>query len=223
MAAGSRMPAVHFDGRPIDLRAEAARSRRRLYPVSAVYSLYSLVVLALAVRAAGPWRPAGFYLAGILFWTLAEYLVHRHILHGRFPDGDGPLEHWLHTAFDTLHTEHHARPWDGDHINGTLGDTLVYVALFGALSFLAPLPTAPVFVAGFVQAYVAEEWTHHSVHFMGVYRLRGPYWRYITRHHSYHHSPRGSELAFGLTNGAWDVTFETRIPPQDRALLYRRS
>ena len=98
---------------------------------------------------------------------------------------------------------------------------VLYVAFFAALSCLAPLPTAPVLVAGFVQAYIIEERLHQSVHFIAVYKLRGPYWRYMTRHHSYHHSPRGSELAFGLTNGTWDIAFGTRIPPKDRALLYR--
>jgi sterol desaturase/sphingolipid hydroxylase (fatty acid hydroxylase superfamily) len=150
----------------------------------------------------------------------AEYLAHRYIQHGRFPDGPGVARHWLHNAFDALHMEHHARPWDGDHINGTIKDTLLYVAFFAALSFLAPLTTAPVFVAGFLHAYIIEEWIHQAVHFIAVYKFRGPYWRYITRHHSYHHSPRGSEIAFGLTNGVWDVVLDTRIPPKDRALLY---
>lgn len=216
------MPAIRFTGQVIDLPAEARKARRRLYPVSIVYSTYAFSVLALAVRSAGPWRPLAFYAAGILVWTLAEYLVHRYVLHGRFPDRPGSVQHWLHTAFDSLHTEHHARPWDGDHINGTIKDTGLYVAFFGALSFLAPLPTAPVLVAGFVQAYVIEEWIHQSVHFIAVYRFKGPYWRYITRHHSYHHSPRGTELAFGLTNGVWDVAFHTRIPAKDRRLLYGR-
>lgn len=217
------MPPIQFIGQPIDLVAEATKARRRLYPVTIVYSAYAVTVVTLAVRSAGPSRPLAYYAAGILLWTIVEYLVHRHILHGRFPDGPGILRHWLHATFDTLHTEHHARPWDGNHINGTLKDTALYVALFAALSFLAPLSTAPVLVAAFVQAYVVEEWIHQSVHFIAVYRFKGPYWRYITRYHSYHHSPRGSELAYGLTNGAWDVAFGTRIPAEDRKRLYGRA
>lgn len=214
------MPPIQFTGQLIDLAAEARRARRRLYPVSITYSAYAMSVLALAVRSAGLFRPLAFYAAGILVWTVVEYLVHRHVLHGRFPEGPGILRHWLHTTFDALHTEHHARPWDGGHINGTIKDTVLHVAGFAAVSFLAPLHTAPVLVAAFVQAYVIEEWIHQSVHFIAIYKLKGPYWRYITRHHSYHHSPRGSELAFGLTNGIWDIPFDTRIPPEDRRLLY---
>ena len=65
------------------------------------------------------------------------------------------------------------------------------VALLGALSFMAPLPTLPVLWAGVVQFYVIEEWVHHSVHYLGLYKLGGPYWRYINRHHAYHHRPQG--------------------------------
>ncbi len=215
------MPNLQFIGERIDLRAEAARARRRLYPATLLYSTYTLTVWTLAVRAArSPLVPLAFFSAGVAVWTLIEYLAHRFILHRRFPDGPGVVQHWLHYAFDNLHTEHHARPWDGNHINGTIKDTLPYMALFGASSFLAPIDTAPVFWAGVMQTYVVEEWVHQSVHYISLYRFRGAYWRYIQRHHCYHHSPRGSELAFGLTNGCWDVLFGTRIPEKDRRLLF---
>jgi sterol desaturase/sphingolipid hydroxylase (fatty acid hydroxylase superfamily) len=148
-----------------------------------------------------------------------EYLIHRHILHGRFPDGDGLLQRFLHDRFDHLHYEHHQRPWDGNHINGTIADTLPAVALVALASHLAPLHTLPVLVAGILQAYIAEEWVHHSVHF---YNFRGRYFSYIKRHHIYHHSPRGSEVGFGLTSGIWDMLRGTRIPATARQLLYRR-
>jgi sterol desaturase/sphingolipid hydroxylase (fatty acid hydroxylase superfamily) len=215
------MPHIQFKGEPIDLPEEARRSRRRLAPVSVVYSAYGLSVLILALRSAQVlWVPAAFFVLGAALWTLVEYFAHRKVLHQRFPDGPGALQHWLHGTFDNLHTEHHARPWDGNHINGTIKDTWLYVALFGALSFLAPLPTLPLLWAGVVQFYVIEEWVHHSVHYQGLYKLGGPYWRYINRHHAYHHSPQGSELAFGLTNGFWDLVFGTRIPEPARRLLY---
>lgn len=216
------MPRIQFSGQRIDLRGEARKARRRLYPVSILYSTYALTVLALAVRSYGLLVPLGYFLAGVAVWTFIEYLAHRFVLHRRFPDGPGILTRWMHRTFDNLHTEHHARPWDGNHINGTIGDTLLYMAFFAALSFLAPLHTAPVFWAGVMQSYVVEEWVHQSVHYLFLYGFKGPYWRYINRHHCYHHSPQGSELAFGLTNGFWDIAFGTRIPMKDRRLLYGR-
>jgi sterol desaturase/sphingolipid hydroxylase (fatty acid hydroxylase superfamily) len=203
--------------RGVDLALEARRGRRRLYPVSLVYSTSSLAVLLLALRSGRPLVAAGFYLGGIALWTYVEYFAHRFVLHGVFPDGPGLVRRLLHRRFDDLHWYHHLRPWDGAHINGTIGDTLPFIASLAALAFLAPLPTAPALVAGLVQAYVAEEWVHHSVHF---YLFENPYFRYIKKHHLYHHSPRGRDLAFGLTSGLWDALLGTRIPPEDRKRLY---
>jgi 4-hydroxysphinganine ceramide fatty acyl 2-hydroxylase len=159
----------------------------------------------------------GSFALGVFAWTAVEYAVHRYILHGRFPDGPGVLEHFLHKYFDHLHWEHHKRPWDGNHINGTIQDTLPFLGPVALLSFLLPLATLPALLAGFVQAYIVEEWVHHSVHFC---EFRGRYFRYIKRHHLYHHSPKGSAVAYGLSNGLWDVAYDTRISPDMRRALY---
>jgi len=215
------MPVVQFHGQKIDLPSEARRARRRLYPATVLYSAYVVAVLTLALRSVAPaYATLGYFAAGCVAWTFIEYLAHRYILHYRFPDGPGPFQHWLHATLDNLHTEHHARPWDGNHINGTIKDTLLYMAFFAALSFLAPLHTAPVFWAGVMQCYVIEEWVHQATHYPTLYGLRNRYWRYITRHHTYHHSPRGAELAFGLTSGIWDAVCGTRIPEADRRRVF---
>lgn len=201
--------------RGIDLAREARTARRRFYPVTILYTVYALVIVGLGLRAR-PWVTAGYFGLGVAVWTWLEYTVHRHVLHGRFPDGAGWLRHRVHRFFDTMHGDHHQRPWDGMYINGFL-DSLPFAVAFALLSFLAPLPTAPVMVAGLLQCYIVEEWVHYSVHF---HRFQSRYFVYIRRHHLYHHCPRGSEHAFGLSNGLWDVVLGTRIPAPDRRLLY---
>jgi len=145
--------------------------------------------------------------------------VHRHVLHGRFRDSERILPHLLHKYFDHLHLEHHARPWDGNHVNGTIRDTLPFASVLAGAGFLFPLHTVPALVAGILQSYVVEEWVHHSVHFCD---FRGRYFRYIKRHHLYHHSPKGSEVGYGLTSGFWDVVWRTRIPSPERRALFAR-
>jgi sterol desaturase/sphingolipid hydroxylase (fatty acid hydroxylase superfamily) len=199
------------------LHREAIIARRRLYPSTLLYVGYGLTMLWLGLRSSSPLVALAFFSAGAAAWTLLEYFVHRYILHGRFPAGPGPLRWFAHEYFDPLHWEHHARPWDGHHINGTLRDTLPFALLFVAVAALAPLPTAPMFVAGLMQAYITEEWIHQSVHF---YHFRNRYFRYIRRHHLYHHSPIGLEVGYGLTSGFWDVIWRTRIPEADRRALY---
>jgi hypothetical protein len=199
------------------LRCEAAKARHRLYPATAFYTIYATALLWLGLRSSQRLMAMSYFSGGMAAWTILEYVVHRYVLHGRFPEGRGPVRRFTHKYFDPLHWEHHARPWDGEHINGRIRDTLPFAALFAAAASLAPLETAPMFVAGLLQAYVIEEWVHHSVHF---YHFRNRYFRYIKRHHMFHHSPKGMHMGYGLTSGMWDAVFDTRLPPEIRAALY---
>jgi sterol desaturase/sphingolipid hydroxylase (fatty acid hydroxylase superfamily) len=196
-------------------KEEARKGRRRLYPTTLVYTVICLGATGFALRSNAR-AAALFWVCGVAVWTWVEYVVHRYILHGRFPDGPG-LRHVLHTLFDHLHLEHHQRPWDGEHINGRIRDTAPFLGPVVLASLLLPAHTLTAFLAGFAQAYVVEEWVHHSVHF---YHFENRYFRYIKRHHMYHHSPKGSEVGFGLTSGLWDIAHGTRIPAPVRAALY---
>jgi sterol desaturase/sphingolipid hydroxylase (fatty acid hydroxylase superfamily) len=194
---------------------EARRSRHRLYPVTGVYTLSSLAALAYALSGR-PGAAALSWLLGIAFWTWLEYMVHRHILHGAFPDGPG-MRHWTHRLFDHLHVEHHERPWDGNHINGTIRDTGPFLIPAFLVALLLPPQTLLAFLSGLAQGYVVEEWIHHAVHF---YRFDNAYFRYIRAHHLYHHSQAGKEMGYGLTSGMWDAAHGTRFPAEVRRALY---
>jgi dihydroceramide fatty acyl 2-hydroxylase len=200
-------------------KREAAKARGRLYPPTALYTVYAVCLMAWAFRSAHPAVAVVFFGLGVMVWTLMEYFVHRYVLHGRFPDGPGVVQHFLHVRFDPLHWEHHERPWDGEHINGRIGDTLPFAAVLVALAAPFPVWSAPALIAGVLQSYIVEEWVHHSVHF---YHFKNPYFRYIKAHHLYHHSPKGDGTGYGLTNGFWDIVFSTRIPAAQRRLLYAR-
>ncbi len=197
---------------------EARKGRRRLYPVTVIYAIVTAAALAVALRAS-PRVAALLWVLGVAAWTWLEYFVHRYILHGVFPDGPG-LEHWKHALFDHLHVEHHKRPWDGSHINGTIRDTGPFLLPAFLVALLLPPQTLLAFLAGLVQAYLVEEWVHHSVHF---YHFDNHYFRYIKAHHMYHHSQAGKERGYGLTSGMWDVAYGTRFPAEVRRALYRPS
>ena len=202
-------------------RQQAAISRHRLYPLTAFYTGYSVLTLVLAFRSAHPFLGIAFYLAGIPVWTFVEYLSHRFVLHGRFKKSQKWYKKWYKSLankyLDPLHWEHHERPFDGLHINGSLKDLLPLFVVAAPLSFLFPVYTAPMVLAAVAQGYIAEEWIHHSVHY---YNFRSPYFRYIKKHHFYHHTSQGMTRGFGTTSGMWDVVFKTRFPEPVRQRLY---
>src|SRR2546428_7052932 len=70
------------------LADEARTARRRFYPVTILFTAYSTTVLALAL-VFHPGYALAYLALGVMAWTLLEYLVHRFILHGRFPEGRG--------------------------------------------------------------------------------------------------------------------------------------
>jgi len=197
-------------------RGQAALARTRLYPLTAFYTVYALLVFVIASASKHPWASVAFFAAGNVAWTLVEYLFHRYVLHGRFPPGKGLIRKFLHERLDPLHWDHHQRPFDGSHISGELKDILPLFFVAAPQSFLFPVYTAPVMLAGVVQSYVAEEWLHYSLHFSNS---RFPLFRRIKKYHLYHHSPRGIDKGFGITTRFWDGVFDTRFPQSVRRSL----
>jgi sterol desaturase/sphingolipid hydroxylase (fatty acid hydroxylase superfamily) len=206
-------------------REQARISRHRMYPITAFYGTYSVIMFVLATRSAHPYIAFAFYLAGFPVWTFIEYLSHRYILHGRFKQSKKwwkkHISAFAHKRLDPLHWEHHERPFDGLHISGSLKDLLPLFAVVAPLSFIIfPVYTAPMMLAAVTMGYVLEEWVHHSVHY---YNFRSPYFRYIKKHHVYHHTSQGMNRGFGTTSAIWDTIIGTRFPETVRQRLYGRS
>ncbi len=128
--------------------------------------------------------------AGVLSWTLVEYLLHR------------CLGHDVRTrpnAFADEHTRHHAV---GDYFAPLWKKAAVALA---ALVLIAPVLGVP-FAASFVGMYAAYELVHRRLH---THRGVGPYGRALRRHHFHHHfvDPKTNH---GVTSPFWDVVFGTR-------------
>lgn len=82
---------------------------------------------------------------------------------------------------------------------------------------LFPPFTASIIVAAAFQSYIAEEWIHHATHY---YNFRDPYFRYMKKHHLYHHTSHGMTRGFGTSSGILDAVFKTRYPRNVRQRLY---
>src|SRR5260370_29112001 len=66
-------------------RGQAALPRLRLYPLSAFYTLYAILVLAVAFSTTHPWIAVSFFWAGCATWNLVAYPFHPSVLPRRFP------------------------------------------------------------------------------------------------------------------------------------------
>ncbi len=205
-------------------RQQERISRRNLYHTSILYTSYSLICFALAFRSHHVFRAVAFYLIGIPVWMHVEYLSHRLILHRHFKISKKWYKRFLTRLadkyFNPLHDGHHARPFDGDHMSGELKDLLPLFLVFAPISILFfPWFTVSMILAGTCQSYVIEEWIHHATHY---YNFRDPYFRYLKKHHLYHHTSHGATKGFGTSSGILDAVFKTRYPEHVRARLYRR-
>ena len=197
-------------------RSQAALARRRLYPLTVFYTLYSILVLTIAFSTTHTWTAVAFFSAGCATWTLVEYLFHRYVLHGRFPPGKGVVRRFLHNRLDPLHWDHHKHPLDGNHISGELKDILPLFFVAASISLLFPVYSAQAVLAGVVESYVSEEWLHYALHFSNS---RFPLFRRMKKYHLYHHSPRGIDKGFGITTRFWDGVFDTQFPEAVRRSL----
>ena len=191
----------------VNLKDEARKARRRLFPTTVTFLGFSAAVIAAGGHAA-PGRAGVFALSGVLSFSFVEYSVHRWILHGRFHDGPG-WRHFAHTSFDHLHIQHHARPWDSNHNGGTLNVTLIPTgAILLVFLLTTPLATGPVFWAAVLASYVVEEWIHHAIHYC---RFSHPVFVALRRHHALHHAAPGTESNYGLSSPLWDSLLGTRF------------
>jgi hypothetical protein len=118
-------------------------------------------LLAVLLLVISPFRmstDAALFVGGAVGWTLAEYLVHRFVLHGLAP---------------TQHGLHHANPD---------GAVLTIFWQIWACFAMAYLIAGGAFVAGTLIAYAWYLFVHHSSHH-GPDRLSF----HLLEHHQSHH------------------------------------
>lgn len=150
---------------------------------SAYYTDFvAMPLLALVLIAFGRATFAGIAL-GLAVWSLAEYVIHRHLFHAL------PL-------FRDAHDLHHAKPHARTGVT-SWHSMVVFMVLALVLS-------AGV-LAGIALGYLAYITAHHAVHHWTI-GPRHPLYGLKMRHTMHH---RGIEANFGVTTTLWDRVFRT--------------
>jgi sterol desaturase/sphingolipid hydroxylase (fatty acid hydroxylase superfamily) len=160
------------------------------------------LVRAIGHEGLGVVPVAGVFLAGLVTWSLAEYLLHRFIFH---LEPDSPWGRRLHFI---IHGVHHDYPHDPMRLvmPPSVSVPLAILTYLLIRLLLGPAWSLPAF-AGFLLGYLIYDMTHfHIHHHRSDNRLSLALRRYHYRHH-FQQSDRG----FGVTSPLWDKVFRT--PP----------
>lgn len=147
-----------------------------------------------------PAAVAGLCVLGTFVWTLAEYILHRHIFHWTNEEAWGRRVHFL------LHGVHHDFPNDKDRLVMPLPTSVPLGVIFYALFTVTFGHTiGEPFFAGFVVGYLFYDGTHYYVHHF-IPRTR--WGKLLRRHHLTHHHA-DHDGGFGVSSPLWDVVFRT--------------
>lgn len=146
------------------------------------------------------------FIASILYWSLAEYIIHRFFFH-------------LNTSYKTLnymigsfHLYHHKNPDDLQVINSGWFTALFGLFLHGSIFYLITfsIKYSLALIIGTLIVYYYYEWIHYLVH-QRVYN-KG-FMKYYQDFHLTHHVK--AKKNFGQITPIWDYVFKTQIKNLD--------
>jgi dihydroceramide fatty acyl 2-hydroxylase len=176
----------------------------RINPIT-VFVVWVPVVIGTLIRSASRRELAapsivGLFFAGVLMWTLCEYVLHRWVFHWMEDSPRGRRIHFL------LHGVHHDYPNDKDRLVMPLGFSiplglLFYAAFYGLFGTYV---AEPLF-AGLVLGYLIYDGSHYAIHHFKPGTRVG---RFVKRHHMLHHH-MDHDGGFGVSSPLWDVVFRT--------------
>ncbi|KAK5166630.1 fatty acid alpha-hydroxylase [Saxophila tyrrhenica] len=162
----------------------------------------------LASQNLHPMALPGYWVFGLCFWTITEYVLHRCLFHidQYLPDNRVAL-----TAHFLLHGIHHYLPMD--RLRLVMPPTLFIVLAtpFWHLAhtiFFYNWYAAVAAYCGGIFGYVCYDLTHYFLHHKNL----PLHYRELKKYHLQHHF-MDYENGFGVTSRFWDRVFGTELPP----------
>jgi dihydroceramide fatty acyl 2-hydroxylase len=185
------------------LFAESALTRLIYVGPRALVLLYGTLATVLfwwgVSGGVAPFGAALLILAGLAFWTLLEYLLHRFVFH-RTPRS--PRQMFLGYLF---HGVHHAFPEDRLRWTIPLITSLPVATALATASFLSFGAAGGPFMAGVLLGYLAYDLLHYAIHRGSMRSRLGAYLR--RRHLAHHYGV--PERNFGVSSPLWDFVFRS--------------
>lgn len=169
-----------------------------------IWGMYAPVFVGMPWYAAAKlgfevWRVALIYLAGILFWTLFEYIMHRWVFHMIAESERGKKFIYV------MHGNHHHYPRDKERLfMPPIPSLLISGTIFGIM-YLLMGTNVFMFFPGFILGYLMYGTMHYAIHAWNPpFKWMKPLWR---NHHLHHYKDEGK--GYGVSSTIWDHVFGT--------------
>ena len=176
-----------------------------------VYGLIScaLAYLAIYIVQLSVLQFVLFFIIGLMFWTLAEYLLHRFLFHWITE------AKWTQRFHFIMHGSHHQFPKDEERllmppVPGIILASILFGIFYLIFWLLGFSRLTFGFFPGFFVGYLLYSFVHRAIHVKRPPKR----FKHLWLHHNLHHY-QYPEKAFGVSNTFWDKVFGT-MPPKPK-------
>lgn len=144
------------------------------------------------------------FLAGMFFWSLFEYSIHRFAFHFTAESNSAKKIVYI------IHGNHHEYPRDKERlfmppVPSLILGSLIFSIMYFIGYLLGSVGYAFIFFPGFILGYLIYGTMHYAIHAWNPpFKWMKPLWR---NHHLHHY--KNTELGFGVSSTLWDHVFGT--------------
>ena len=190
-------------------RNEYLEMMTKTHPI-VIYSMYFPVIIFMlyygaSYKGIAPWIEVLLFIAGTLFWTFFEYLMHRYLFHMVVDSQRAKKFAYM------MHGVHHEFPRDKERlfmppVPSLIASSLIYVLMYGIMGW-----NALSFFPGFLFGYIMYGSMHFAIHAFSPPKFLKALWR---NHHLHHY--KAPHKGFGVSSVLWDIIFKT-VPKKEEA------
>ncbi len=168
-------------------------------PIVGVMLWYSIAILSYSIL-----NSALIFLAGMFFWSLFEYIMHRFVFHYVAHTERGKKINYI------LHGNHHEYPRDKQRLFMPAVPSLILAStIFALMYFITLLFGANNYVFAFFPGFMIGYLIYGSMHY-AIHAWNPPFkWmKGLWRNHHLHHYKQ-DHRGFGVSSTLWDHVFGT--------------
>lgn len=194
---------IHNKGQAKLFRSQYLEMLTKTHPL-VIWGLYTPVIVFMLYRsyvkeAFTVSYIALIFLAGMFFWTLFEYVMHRFAFH--FVAESERAQRIIYV----MHGNHHEYPRDKERLFMPPVPSIILACIIFSLQYLVLNNSAYSFFPGFILGYLMYGTMHYAIHAWNPpFKWMKPLWR---NHHLHHYKIQ--EKGFGVSTTIWDRLFGT--------------